>query len=446
MPFAHRAGRALGAAITVGALIALAACSSGGMSPSTGGSGGGTAAAEDWSAKGPINYVQGKDTSGYIKSVIEKWNAQYPDQKVTLIELSDNADQQRQSMINNAQTKGGSNYDVLSVDVVWTAEFAANGMLAELPKDQLSLDGYLPAAVDASTYFNKLYAMPSTSDGALLYYRKDLLTAAGIDKPPTTWDEMVTDCKAVQAKNSGINCYGGQFQKYEGLTCNITEWVNSAGTSFLSTDGKPQVNTPEAMKGVDTLVSFFKDGTIPKEAQTWQEEQSRQAFQDGKLVFLRNWPYVYSLASKTDGSSKVAGKFGVAPIPGLTGPGVSTLGGHNMGISEFSKNKGTALAFIKWWNSAENQKANLQKTSNAPTVVSLYSDPELTKQFGYLPTLYDSIKNAQARPKVVNYGDATLAIQDAAYSAIQYGVNGSGTAPQAAFDTLQTKLTSIING
>ena len=444
MPFSHRAGRVLAATFTAGAMIALAACSSGPAAPTTGGSG--TAAAQDWSAKGPINYVQGKDTSGYIQSVIEKWNAQYPDQKVTLVELSDNADQQRQSMINNAQTKGGSNYDVLSVDVVWTAEFAANGMLAELPKDQINLDGYLPAAVDASTYFNKLYAHPTVSDGALLYYRKDLLTAAGITKPPTTWDEMVTACKAVQAKNPGIDCYGGQFQKYEGLTCNITEWVNSAGASFLNADGKPQVNTPEAMKGVDKLVGFFKDGTIPKAATTWQEEQSRQAFQDGKLVFLRNWPYVYALASKTDGSSKVAGKFGVAPIPGMTGPGVSTLGGHNMGISEFSKNKGTALAFIKWWNSAENQKANLLKTSNAPTVVSLYSDPELVSKFPYLPTLYDSIKGAQIRPKVVNYGDATLAIQDAAYSAIQYGVSGTGTAPQAAFDTLQNKLTSIING
>ncbi len=161
-------------------------------------------------------------------------------------------------------------------------------------------------------------------------------------------------------------------------------------------------------------------------------------------MFLRNWPYVYSLASKTDGSSKVAGKFAIAPIPGLSGPGVSTLGGHNMGISAFSKNKGTALAFIQWWNSEENQKANLIQTSNAPTVVSLYSDAELTKKFPYLPTLYASIQKAQSRPKVVKYGDATLAIQDAAYAAITYGATGSGTDPKAAFDALQTKLTSII--
>jgi multiple sugar transport system substrate-binding protein len=424
----------------VGALLVTAACSS--STPTTGG----TSASADtsWEQRGPINYVQGKDTSGYVQSVIDKWNADHPNEKVTLVELSDNADQQRQAMINNAQTKGGSNYDVLSVDVVWTAEFAANSMLAELPKDKLKLDGYLPAAVDASTYFNKLYAMPATSDGALLYYRKDLLDAAGISQPPTTWAEMVTACKAVQEKNSGIDCYGGQFQKYEGLTCNIAEWINSAGGQFLDANGKPQVNNEAAMKGVDALVGYFKDGTIPKEELTWQEEQSRQAFQDGKLVFLRNWPYVYSLANKTDGSSKIAGKFAVAPIPGLDGPGVSTLGGHNMGISTYSKNKGTALEFIQWWNSEENQRANLIQTSNAPTVVSLYSDAELTKKFPYLPTLYASIQKAQARPKVVAYGDATLAIQDAAYAAVTYGATGSGTEPKAAFDALQTKLASLI--
>lgn len=440
MSHARTVRRVLAVALSVGALLVTAACSSA-STPSGSAS---APAGSDWSQKGPINYVQGKDTSGYVQSVIDKWNAANPDQKVTLVELSDNADQQRQSMINNAQTKGGSNYDVLSVDVVWTAEFAANAMLAELPKDQLALDGYLPAAIDASTYFGKLYAMPSTSDGAMLYYRKDLLDAAGIMKPPTTWAEMVSDCKAVQAKNSGIGCYGGQFQKYEGLTCNIAEWINSAGGQFLDASGKPQVNNDAAMAGVNALVGYFKDGTIPKEELTWQEEQSRQAFQDGKIVFLRNWPYVYSLANKTDGSSKIAGKFAIAPIPGLNGPGVSTLGGHNMGISAFSKNKGTALAFIKWWNSLDNQKANLIQTSNAPTVVSLYSDADLVKKFPYLPTLYQSILKAQARPKVVKYGDATLAIQDAAYAAITFGATGSGTDPKTAFDALQTKLAGII--
>jgi len=217
-------------------------------------------------------------------------------------------------MIKNAESKGASNFDVLSVDVVWTAEFAANGYLAQLPTT-LDTTGYLKAAVDSATYFNKLYAFPSTSDGALLYYRKDLLDAAGL-KVPTTWADMKTACAKIKTTNPTIDCYGGQFQKYEGLTCNFAEMVNSAGGAFLAADGTPTVNTDKAVAGVQWAVDAFKDGTIPKAALTWKEEDSRTAFQNGNLVFLRNWPYVYTLAQKTDGSSKVVGNVRRRADPG----------------------------------------------------------------------------------------------------------------------------------
>jgi len=424
----------------VAAAGALAACSSGGTATSAPGGGTTTAASTvDWTKKGPISYVQGKDTSGYVQPTIDKWNAAHPDEKVTLIELSDKADEQQQKMIDNATTNGSAGYDVLSVDVVWTAQFAANGYIIELPKDKFDTTGYLAPAIDASTYFNKLYCFPATSDGALLYYRKDLLDAAGVTAAPKTWDEVVTIGKKVQAANPGIGILGGQFQKYEGLTCNFAEWLNGGGGKFLDDSGKPTVNTDAAAVGVQVMADFFKDGTIPAEASTWQEEPSRQAFQDGKLIFLRNWPYVYTLAQKTDGSSKVAGKFGVAPIPGKTGTGVSTLGGHNMAITKTAKNPGTCKDFILWWNSPEQQKANIIQTSNAPTYEALYTDAELVAKFAYLPVLKDSIKTAMPRPKAVKYSDVTLAIQDAAYTIVK-----DPTADvKATLAALQTKLVAL---
>jgi multiple sugar transport system substrate-binding protein len=183
---------------------------------------------------------------------------------------------------------------------------------------------------------------------------------------------------------------------------------------------------------------MFKDGTIPKGAITWQEEQGRTAFQNGNLIFHRNWPYVYLKASATDGSSKIAGKFAVAPLPGLTGPGISSLGGHNWGITPFGDNKGTAADFIKFRGSEEGQRIGSLKGSLAPVSESLYSDPEITKKYPYIPTLLKSVQNAKPRPKAVKYGDVSLAIQDAAYSALQ-----GQTAPDAALATLQTKLESL---
>lgn len=438
MAFARRVRRIAIAAGSLTALLAVAAC--GGSSDSGGApAGGGASADAAYDQKGPITYVQGKDTSGNVQKLISQWNSEHPDEKVTLQELPDNADQQRQQMLQNAQIKSDA-MTVLSVDVVWTAEFAANQIVDELPADKFPTADFLPATVKTATYFNKLYAYPASSDGGLLYYRKDLLDKYNL-QPPATWDDLKKACDTIQKGegDSKLECFAGQYNKYEGLTVNFAEAVNSAGGVIVGEDGKPNVNTPEAKTGLDRLVNWFKDGTIPKGAITWQEEQGRQAFQNGTLIFHRNWPYVYSLASKDDGSSKVVGKFEVAPLPGETGPGVSSLGGHNMAISKYAKNKGTAVEFIKWWTSQDVQKSNVIATSAAPTRTALYTDADVTKKFGYMPILLKSIETAQPRPVAVKYGDVTLAIQDSAYSALQ----GQTTSDQALSE-LQTKLEGLI--
>ena len=240
---------------------------------------------------------------------------------------------------------------------------------------------------------------------------------------------MKAACTKIQAgeNDDKLECFAGQYNKYEGLTVNFAEAVNGAGGVIVGEDGKPNVATPEATKGLQTLTDWFKDGTIPKGAITWQEEQGRQAFQNGTLIFHRNWGYVYNLAAKDDGSSKIVGKYDVAPLPGISGPGVSSLGGHNMAIATNAENKGTAADFIKYRAQEDIMKANVLKTSASATRESIYSDPEVIKQFPYMPIQLKSIQTAKPRPKAVEYGDVTLAIQDAAYGALQ-----GQTAPDAA--------------
>jgi multiple sugar transport system substrate-binding protein len=298
----------------------------------------------------------------------------------------------------------------------------------------------LKPVVDSATYFGKLYGYPNSSDGGMLYYRKDLLDKYGL-QAPATFDEVPAMCEKIKAgeNNSKLECYAGQYNKYEGLTVNFAEAVNSAGGVIVGTDGKPNVATPEAQKGLQLLVDWFKDGTIPKGAITWMEEEGRASFQAGNLIFHRNWPYAYSLFSKTDGSSKVEGKFGVAPLPGFGGPGVSSLGGHNYAMAKYAENKGTVADFLKFTASVEEQKQNTIASAAAPVTSSVYTDPELTKKYPYLPVLLKSIETAQPRPKAVEYGDVSLAIQDAAYGALQ-----GQTAPDAALQQLQSKLQTLI--
>lgn len=434
MTYVRPARRVLIAAASLTALLAAAACGGGSTPPSSS-----SAPAVDLTKQGDTEFWTGKDTSGNLKNVVADFNAQHPNGKVVIHELPDNADQQRAQMIQNTQIKNPK-MGILSMDVVWTSEFAAKGIAVPLPADQFPTDGFLKATVDSATYFNKLYGYPQSSDGGLLYYRKDLLDKYSL-QPPTTFDEMKADCEKIQAgeNNSKLECFAGQYNKYEGLTVNFAEAVNGAGGVIVGDDGKPNVNTPEAIKGLSTLADWFKDGTIPKGAITWQEEQGRQAFQNGTLIFHRNWGYVYNLAAKTDGSSKIVGKYAVAPLPGISGAGVSSLGGHNLALATNADAKGTAADFIKYFTSPDVMKANVIATSSSATREDIYSDPDVIKKFPYMPIQLKSIQTAKPRPKAVEYGDVTLAIQDAAYGALQGQVT-----PDAAMASLQTKLQTLI--
>jgi len=399
------------------AALALTAAGCGGSSSNSS-----STTTQGSSARGPITFVTGKDNSNVWAPTIAKWNAAHPNEQVTLKEQSDQADQQHDDIVQHMQAKDPS-YDIVTVDVVWTAEFAAKGWLTPL-KDQFALDTskLLKPTVTAATYNQTLYAAPFASDGGMLYYRKDL-----VPTPPKTLDEMWGMCSIAKQKN--IGCYAGQFAKYEGLTVNAAEAINTAGGKIVDDTGKPTVDSPESVKGLQALADHYKNGDIPKEGITYQEEQGRQSFEAGKLLFLRNWPYVYNLA-KTDGSSVVKDKFGVAPLPGLTGPGASSLGGHSEGISAYSKYKATDFDFLKFIEEDAQQKFFMEQGSLAPVVASMYDDPTLIAKAPYLPTLKTSIENAVPRPVSPFYPAVTTAIQDNAYAAIK----GDKTADQAIKD------------
>ncbi|MBA2558522.1 MAG: extracellular solute-binding protein, partial [Propionibacteriales bacterium] len=342
MPMIRKAGIVL-AAIT---LLPLAACGS----SDSGGSSGDTGA--NVTGRGPFSYVQGKDNSNVVRPLIKKWNADpaNKDQQATFIEQSADANAQLEDLKQHFLAKS-TDYDVVDVDVVWTAEFAANGWLEPLKGDfALDTSSYIPATVDSATYSDTLYAAPQTTDGGILYYRKDLFPT-----PPATWDEMTAACP--KADQAGIDCYAGQFQKYEGLTVNVAEAINTNGGTIVGPDGStPTVDSPEAAAGLQRLVDGFETGVIPSDAIQFLETESLNAFETGNLAFMRNWPYAYSLLSG-DAGSKVKNTFGMAPLPGVEGnPGASSLGGHNMGISAYSEVKASAFDFVKFMTSEETEK------------------------------------------------------------------------------------------
>ena len=297
-----------GIAAIVAGLVLTAGCTSGNASA------GGSAPSTD--GIGPITFAIGKDNPGWLQDVITGWNQHNPSQKVTLLLLPEASNDQLAQLVANLQAKSNE-YDVIDMDVIWTAEFASNGWIIPLPQNQFPLGDFLKPAVDTAMYQGRLYAVPDYSNADLLYYRKDILAKAG-KQPPKTWAQLQQLAETVAPKY-GLHGYAGTFAPYEGLTVNFAEAVQSAGGSILSPEGtKVTVDSARALQGLEFLVNGFQQGWIPKVTLTYEEESAQNAFEAGQFLFLDNWPDVYAALSAPGPQNKVYGKFGIV---GAAGPG-----------------------------------------------------------------------------------------------------------------------------
>lgn len=409
------------AAVMAGLAMVAAGCSSAAVrAPSTQGI-------------GPITFAIGKDDISWLGPVIAEWNAMYPAQAVTPLYLPEAANVQLAQLVANLQAKLPV-YDVIDMDVVWTAEFASNGWIIPLPDNHFPLADFFPQAVRTAMYQGRLYAVPDYSNADLLYYRKDILAKAGVHRPPATWAQLEYLAKTV-APRYGLQGYAGTFAQYEGLTVNFAEGVQSAGGSILNAAGtQVTLNTPQALAGLEFLVDGFRQGWIPKAALKYEEVAAQDEFVSGKFLFLNDWPDVYA-ALGPDASRK----YGIAALPGLNGPGSSSLGGANLAISAYSQHQQTALHFIQFMTTPQIQTIMLERGSFPPVLKQLYAEPALTSRFKYLPTLYGAIETARPRPAISNYDQASLVISGKTYEALE----GAAT-PQEALAYMQGQLTEII--
>jgi multiple sugar transport system substrate-binding protein len=397
-----------GIAVIAAGLVLTAGCAGGGA-PSAG-------TAPPTNGIGPITFAIGKDNPGWLQGVITGWNQRYPSQKVTLLLLPQASNDQLAQLVANLQAKSDE-YDVIDMDVIWTAEFASNGWIIPLPQSQFPLGDFLKPAVDTAMYQGRLYAVPDYSNADLLYYRKDILAKAG-KQPPRTWAELQQLAETV-APRYGLYGYAGTFAPYEGLTVNFAEAVQSAGGSILSSEGtKVTVDSAQALQGLEFLVHGFQQGWIPKVTLSYEEESAQNAFEAGKFLFLDNWPDVYAALSVPGPQNKVYGKVGIAPLPGPDGMSSSSLGGANLAISAFSQHQQTALNFIKYMTDEANERQMLKQGSFPPVWTQLYTDKSLWRSYPYLPVLEQAINSARPRPAITNYDQASLAISSAVYEAL----------------------------
>jgi multiple sugar transport system substrate-binding protein len=359
------------------------------------------------SAKGNVNWCIGKDTSGAYGAAIDDFKKENPNVKVKLVELPESADEQRTQLVQRQRAKS-TECDVLGLDVIWTAEFAAQGWLQDVSDLVSKREGdFIPSTLETAKYENKTWAVPYHTNAGFLYYRTD---QAG-KSVPASWEEVYD--KAKQEK--GLVYQGA---RYEGLTVHFLELLYSAGGRALSDDGKTvEVDSEEGRKTLEFMVGGFKDGAVPKAVTTYQEEPARRAFEAGKATFMRNWPYAYALGNK----SKVKGKFDIAPFPKFGGgEAASVLGGFNLAISAYSRNPEGAAAFINFASSPKHQTDAFGKSSTSPPAATApYDDPTVKKKTPFASDLKKAVEQGQARPVSPVYPQISESIYKNVHDALQ---------------------------
>jgi len=296
---------------------------------------------------------------------------------------------------------GATDVDVFQIDVVWP------GILGDFfidlkPYSKGVEKDHFSAIINNNTRKGRLVAMPLSTDAGILYYRKDLLEKYK-EPVPETWEQLTATAKKIQegekkAGNAEFWGYVFQGKAYEGLTCNAVEWVRGYdGGNIVDDKGAITINNPNAKKALEMAASWI--GTIsPKGVLNYEEEESRAAFQSGKALFMRNWPYAWALSQSAD--SPIKGKVGVGPLPkgGEAGHHTGTLGGWQLGVSKFSKHADVAADLVMFLTSVEEQKRHAIEASKFPTIASLYKDPDVTKVDPFFADVLATFADAVSRP------------------------------------------------
>lgn len=339
---------------------------------------------------------------------------------------------------NNMFRAQDASLDIVSVDIIYPAQYGSAGWLADLSDKWPASDraNYLQGPIKGCTYQGKLYAAPYRTDLGLLYYRKDLLKT-----PPATYDDLTSMSKGIAPSKTQYG-YVWQASQYEGLVCNFIEVLHGYGGDVLDANNpkKVIVNSPEANAALTKMVDWV--GSIsPPAVTTYTEQESFNTWQNGNSAFMRNWPYAYSLSNDATKGSKIPNKFDITSLPygGSGTVGHSTLGGWNLGINAYSTKQDACWEFIKYMLGSDAQNQGAIKATFTTTLQSVYKDPAVLKAAPLFSKLDPILQNALPRPVSAKYTDLSDSIQRNIYGALKKQMS-----PADALKTLDSELTKLL--
>lgn len=352
-------------------------------------------------------YVSSQHQPQLWRKALDQYEAKHPGVKVT-IETGGNTSEAQAQYLNTVMSAKDPSLDVLILDVIRPAQFAAAGWTSSFGSKDMS--AYLPAYAEANTVGGKVVALPAFADSMFLYYRQDLLEKYGI-QPPKTWDELKAAAKKITEGEHNPELQGLSFQgkAIEGAVCTFLLPYWSQGKNLVE-NGKLTYDMTAATKSLELWKSFVDDGTAKKNIAEVATDDTRKEFQAGNVVFAVNWSYAWAQSQGKD--SAVAGKVGVARLPAMTGGTQATcLGGWEWGVSAYSAHQDEAKALVEYLSSKDVSKFMAANGSLLPTYPDLYKDPDVLKSAPWFANALDVVQTAKPRPVTPRYNEVSEVIR-----------------------------------
>ncbi|WP_052460365.1 extracellular solute-binding protein [Microbacterium gorillae] len=398
-------------AIARGAVVAATAglvgssligCSVTGASSPTGGGGGDS---------GTINVLMMKQ-AGYnesdVSAIISSFEADHPKIKVKTTWVPYEA--LHDKIVTSAPA---GTYDVVLMDVIWPAEFASKGLIADvtskIPADWKT--DMLGGALSTAEYDGKYWGAPWAPSTKLFFYNTDMLAKVGATADDVkSWDGVLAVAKKL--KDAGVVKYplSWSWSQAEALICDYADLLGSFGGTFTDSSGKLTLNSPEAVQTLTWMKKTIDDGLSDPASVTYLENDTGKSMAAGNTAMELNWESTFAdLNDKS--SSTIVGKAAVtAPPAGPSGKNPGVNGSMVWSITSGSKHQDAAWTFLTYYTSQEIQNKYIArqmsdwKSSYTDAAVTA-ENPEVMKAAG---AAYD---NLISRPQVENYNAISQILQ-----------------------------------
>jgi multiple sugar transport system substrate-binding protein len=389
-------------------------------------------------------FTGGQQRPDVMRQILDEYQRRNPNVKAE-VEVGGATSEQQQQYLNTVLAAKDSAIDVVLIDVIRPAQWAAAQWAEPLDsylgsEKDATMARYLPAYRAANVVDGKVIALPYFADAQFLYYRKDLLEKHGV-QPPKTWAELKAAAEKIMkaegnAQLSGFQTAGAPI---EGTVCTYLVPLWGAGGSLTDAGGKLSISGDDAKRPFDLWADLKAANVTPPNLAEIPTDRIRQNFQAGNLIFGMNWGYVWQ-RSQNDADSSVKGKTGVVPLPGFTPDKAATcIGGWQLAVTAFSKNKAEAVKLVRFLSSPEVSKRQAILASHLPVFAEVYADPEVLAANPWFKDALPVVQTAQARPVTPRYNEVSEIIR----TNMNAFLAGTKTA-DAALGDMRTRLGGIL--